>query len=100
MTQKEFEEGINVLCYDLGDTLIKKNRDYSGTDDPWSNFTRIEKEGVATTEQGFLTRMSDKFGRIMSLVNQPPKFEAFEDSLLDLAGYCILLNLYINKERK
>ena len=76
-----------------------KNTDYGGgTDDAFFNFTRIEKFGIATTEQGFLTRMFDKFARLTSFLkngNLQVKSESVNDTLLDLANYCILLSAYI-----
>lgn len=42
-------------------TLAAKNADYSGAieGDAFANFTRVEALGIASTEQGMLTRMTD-----------------------------------------
>ena len=76
-----------------------KNADYTGgSDDPFSNFRQVESLGIASTEQGFLTRMVDKVARISSFVKQGTlqvKDESVEDTLLDLANYCILMAAYI-----
>lgn len=78
-----------------------KNADYAGHGvqaDPFANFSRVEALGIATTEQGFLTRMADKMSRLASLttagVEAKVKDESVEDTLLDLANYCILLAAY------
>lgn len=81
-----------------------KNADYCGVaGDPFANFTRVEGMGIATTEQGFLTRMLDKFCRITSFAQQGTlqvKDESVEDTLLDLANYSILLAGYIRAKRQ
>ncbi len=86
----------------------KKNADYAGSgDDPFSNFRQIG--GLVqipnVIEIGFLTRMSDKFSRIGSFISNGTlqvKEESVEDTLLDLANYCLLFAGYIrslNKEK-
>lgn len=81
----------------------RKNADYTGgSDDPFFNFTRVEANNITQTERGFLTRMSDKFSRIITFVNRGVllvKDETIEDTLLDLANYCILMAGYIKSRR-
>lgn len=80
-----------------------KNHDYTGdTLDPFSNFKGVEAEAIATTEQGFLTRMYDKFKRVSSfweLGVLKVSSESVEDTLLDLANYCILMAGYIRSKK-
>jgi hypothetical protein len=78
-----------------------KNADYAGQGeaaDPFANFRRVEVMGIATTEQGFLTRMVDKVSRLTSLTAPGAVAkvtdESVEDTLMDLANYCILLAAY------
>jgi len=82
----------------------KKNADYtSGSNDPFSNFSRVEAVGITETERGFLTRMFDKFARIITFVNKgvlQVADESVEDTLLDLANYCILMAGYIKSKRE
>ena len=73
-----------------------KNSDYTGdSGDPFSNFTQVERDGICDTTTGFLTRMSDKWSRIRSLIKKggvgAVLTESLEDTLLDFANYCILL---------
>lgn len=79
-----------------------KNADYTGASvDPFANFARVEALGIATTEQGFLTRMTDKLCRIASFAAKGQlmvKDESVEDTLLDLANYCILLAGYLRQK--
>lgn len=80
----------------------RKNSDYTGdSDDPFFNFKVIEQLKAATMEQGFITRMTDKLCRIISLTKKEAqvKDESIEDTLLDLANYCLLF-LGALKEKK
>lgn len=81
------------------ETMKKKNHDYAGVGgDPFANFTKVELLGIARTEQGFLTRMLDKYMRINSFVqigNLKVKSESVEDTLLDLATYAVLFAAYL-----
>lgn len=84
-----------------------KNADYTGSalgsDDPFANFARVEALGICKTEVGFLTRMTDKLCRIASFVAKGElmvKDESVEDTLLDLANYCLLLGAFIAEQRR
>lgn len=103
MTKDEYLRFHRDCC----DRMIKitkaKNADYTGDSiDPFHNFSRVEAVGIASTEQGFLTRMFDKFARITSFVQKgvlQVTDESVEDTLLDLANYCILMAGYIRMKR-
>lgn len=92
-------------CDKMKEITRAKNSDYTGAgDDPFSNFRRCEQMGIASVEQGFLTRMTDKMARITSLTvhkkEQQVKDEAIEDTLFDLANYAILMAGYLYFEKK
>ena len=103
MTNKEFlifhREAIELMHK----ICQQKNSDYtSDSGDAFYNFSRVEALGIASTEQGFITRMLDKFCRIISFVkkgNLEVKDESVEDTLLDLANYCILLAGFLRNKR-
>lgn len=81
-----------------------KNSDYSGAveNDCFTNFTRVEMLGIATTEQGFLTRMLDKICRVTTFARKGTlavKEESATDALLDLANYCILFAAYLEEKK-
>ncbi len=100
MTHKEYIKYHEVITKKMQEVTKKKNADYSGWSDKdaFANFKMIEKIGVATVEQGFLTRMTDKISRIVSFVKNNElkiKEESAEDTLLDLANYCILFSGYL-----
>ena len=81
-----------------------KNHDYAGGDgsqDAFLNFTRVEKLGITTTEQGFLVRMTDKLSRMITFVESGKlkvSDESFKDTVVDLINYCVLLYAYVSEK--
>ena len=79
------------ICGELTNTYRKKNADYG------NSFSRaVEKYGLVSA----LTRISDKFNRLESLIlhkEQEVKDESVQDTLLDLANYCIMTVMEIRK---
>lgn len=104
MTKLEYMDFHKACCDKMVAVTKAKNADYTGTsDDPFANFSRVESIGICSTEQGFLTRMFDKFSRITSFVQKgvlQVKDESVEDTLIDLANYCILMAGYIRSRRE
>jgi hypothetical protein len=85
--------------------MARKNHDYSGGDkaeDCFLNFTRVERLGIASTEAGFLVRMTDKLSRLITYV-QNGKFEVedegLKDTVIDLINYSVLLYAYMAVEK-
>lgn len=103
MTKREYMEYHNACMEKMKAITKAKNADYTGTsDDPFANFTQTESVAGVSTEAGFLVRMGDKMARIKSFVQKgvlQVKDESVEDTLLDLANYCILMAGYINSQR-
>lgn len=79
------------ICGELTSIYRKKNADYG------NSFSRaVEKYGLVSA----LTRISDKFNRLESLIlhkKQEVKDESVQDTLLDLANYCIMTVMEIRK---
>lgn len=79
------------ICAELTNTYRKKNADYG------NSFSKaVEKYGLVSA----LTRISDKFNRLESLIlhkEQEVKDESVQDTLLDLANYCIMTVMEIRK---
>ena len=79
------------ICAELTNTYRKKNADYG------NSFSRaVEKYGLVSA----LTRISDKFNRLESLIlhkEQEVKDESVQDTLLELANYCIMTVMEIRK---
>lgn len=93
---------FDKMVADMRATMIAKNVDYggSGLNGIFANFVVVESLNVATTTQGFLTRMLDKFMRINTLMKQAAqvKSESIYDTLQDLAVYSILLSAYLKSQ--
>lgn len=105
MKTKEYLEFHREVCDRMVEVTKNKSHDYAGfaDDDPFANFRVVESCGVASVEQGFLTRMMDKISRINSFVKQGVcnvKDEKIEDTLIDLANYSILMAGYIRSKKE
>ena len=103
MTKQEYFK-FHQSCLDKMTEITKaKNADYTGeSEDPFANFSMVESMGICSTEQGFLTRMSDKMARINSFVmlgQLQVKDESVKDTLLYLANYAILFAGYIESKK-
>jgi hypothetical protein len=67
-------------------TLLRKNADYGG-----SALYQPLLIPALNAQRAILVRMSDKIARIQSLQNKGPEVaESLEDTVLDLANYCLL----------
>jgi len=80
------------------DILKKKNHDYAVGSDPYSNFRKGEIFNLCSTEAGILLRVTDKISRLATFVNQGKlevTNESYEDAVLDVINYMVLLSAYI-----
>lgn len=106
MNKAQYMEFHRAQCDRMIEITKKKNADYAGTgDDPFSNFRLVgnfvKSKGVV--EIGFVTRLSDKFARIGSFVEKgflEVSDEGVEDTLLDMANYCILFMGFLKDKRE
>lgn len=103
MNKDEYFKYHADCCAKMMEITRAKNADYTGIGtDPFANFTRVELMGACSTEQGFVTRMLDKVSRVISFVQKgvlEVKDESVEDTLLDLANYCVLFSGYIKHKK-
>ena len=81
------KERITDICDALCRTLIKKNDAYGNS----ASKSLVFCPNIGTNE-AILVRMSDKVSRISNLLtnNVGDNGESLNDSILDLAGYCVL----------
>lgn len=82
----------------------RKNNDYAGKGgDAFNNFSRVENLCPAiTTEMGFFVRLTDKFSRVSSFVQNGEllvRDESAEDTLLDLSNYAFLFYAYLTAKK-
>ena len=101
MNRDELLNYHNDLCETARDLMSLKNRDYAGDhgNEPFANFTRVEAMGICTTEQGFLTRITDKMSRLSSFIDcgkMHVENESFNDTIVDVINYMVLLSAYLN----
>lgn len=105
MKREDYLKYHREACDKLVTITAAKNADYAGgsvIDDAFANFRQVENMGICSVEVGFMTRMSDKISRIQSFVKKGilmVKDESVEDTLLDLANYCILMAGYLRDKR-
>lgn len=103
MTQSEYLEFHKRCTEKMYEITKNKNTDYChSTDNAFSNFSIVSSVGIASTEQGFLTRIMDKICRINSFVQKgflKVSDESVEDTLLDLANYCLLFAGYLKSKK-
>ncbi len=103
MTQKEYLEFHRNFTEEMYAITKNKNSDYcSSTTDAFSNFTAVSALGIASTEQGFLTRITDKLCRINSFVQKGTllvKDESVTDTIQDACNYLILMAGYLESKK-
>ena len=105
VSQAEYLEMFKKITEEMYETTKRKNSDYTGDDgDAFKNFTAVETAsgGTVTTEQGFFTRMTDKMMRFAGFIRNgilKVQDEKIEDTILDLAVYCILFVCYRRSQR-
>lgn len=104
MNREQYLAEFESITKQMLEITRAKNSDYTGDEaQPFKNFTMVETMGAATTEQGFFTRMNDKMMRFAGfLKNGTLKVadEKIEDTLMDLANYCILCICYLRSKNK
>lgn len=99
MNREELLKHHEILCKQARELMDMKNRDYAGNDgmEPFANFTRVEAMGICSTEQGFMVRLTDKMSRLSSIIESGKnhvKDESFEDTMVDVINYIVLLSAY------
>ena len=95
-------DNLLVRFKQITDDMIKvtesKNKDYAweNTTNAFANFMAVEWFWVST-EDWFITRMTDKLKRISNLTKQWNNVadEKITDTLQDLANYSILFMIYL-----
>lgn len=81
-----------ILCNRLNAIYSQKNKAYGN-----SFGETFEKLGIISA----VTRISDKYNRLVNLATHPDVDkgdEAIEDTLLDMANYCLMTYMELTKE--
>ena len=104
MNREQYITFLEEKFTEMLEIAKKKSHDYSSfSDSVFANFEIVGLCGIASVEQGFLTRMMDKISRINSFVKQGTLLvdnEKIDDTLLDLASYSLLLSAYIKSKKE
>ena len=80
-------------------TMKKKNHDYAGEVDALNNFKLVEYLGIATTPQGILVRLCDKFSRLANVYEGGAEVdEATEDTIEDAINYLVILKAALREQ--
>lgn len=84
------------VCIQARDLMRRKNTDYTGHRSLYENFELCERMNITDTVTGILTRMSDKFSRLVTLTRHDAacKDESIEDTVVDLINYAIIVAAY------
>lgn len=82
------QDSLAELCDKLKTTLLNKNRNYGN-----SAFRTPLLASNVSPQEALLVRLSDKIARLETLLRGEPDRvqEPLEDTIFDIAGYCILL---------
>lgn len=103
MNRQDFLNFHQECTRKMFDICTRKNNDYAGgNEDPFRNF-RVVGAMDLSVYQGFVTRMSDKLSRLATFTKGKEllvKDESVEDTLLDLANYCILMAGCIRSDKQ
>ena len=104
MNREQYITFLEEKFTEMLEIAKKKSHDYSSfSDSVFANFEVVGLCGIASVEQGFLTRMMDKISRINSFVKQGTLLvdnEKIDDTLVDLASYSLLLSAYIKSKKE
>ena len=93
MTREQLIELHSFLSAKALDLMTRKNQDYAGGGDPFSNFRASSVLGIDPV-LALMVRCIDKFKRIESFVRKGElkvKEESVQDSILDVINYMVLL---------
>lgn len=105
MTRTELFDHHVQLSNRALDIMRVKNNDYAGSggEDPFANFRRVQAMGVCSVEQGFLVRIVDKVSRLSTFAQDGKlavKNESYEDAILDIMNYCVLMSAYVKDKQE
>lgn len=100
--QRDFMEHQQNLFARAASLAQRKNDDYAGEGEAFRNFASVAALGIASVEQGFLVRMTDKLSRLSTFASRGElsvRDESVDDTIIDLINYACLLSGYIKSRR-
>lgn len=107
LSQKDYFQIFEKESLEEVELTRRKNTDYACDANAFKNFNVIEylTDGAVTTEEGILTRLSDKFIRVVHLLTRlegshKVKDESVLDTLRDISVYSKILRIYLMTKPK
>lgn len=87
---------IETALANLGSVLQRKNSDYKVTSSEFSNFHFAADMAGLSAQDVMLAQIGIKLGRLRGLLGtgKDVNYEAIEDTVMDLAGYAVILYAY------
>lgn len=87
---------IETALANLGSVLQRKNSDYKVTSSEFSNFHFAADMAGLSAQDVMLAQIGIKLGRLRGLLDtgKDVNYEAIEDTVMDLAGYAVILYAY------
>lgn len=103
MTRDELLALHSSLTNQARELMAQKNADYTGGRgvDAFRNFNLCAATGACSVAQGVFARMCDKVARLGGMVggHDPLVAESFEDTILDLLNYAVILHGVVWEEK-
>lgn len=100
MTKEQQLKMFDELVSKMRETIASKGDDYSN-EDRLSNFKNVARRTSSTPENVCITQIGIKIERITNLLSgKTPNNESVEDTILDMANYCILLHMIYKENNK
>lgn len=87
---------IETALSNLGSVLKRKNSDYKVTSSEFSNFHFAADMAGLSARDVMMAQIGIKLGRLRGLTDgdRDVNYEALEDTVMDLAGYAVILYAY------
>jgi hypothetical protein len=105
MTQEEYLKHFKEECDSEYELTKIKNADYASVKDAFQNFRGIEilTRGRLSLEDGIAVRLTDKFQRLLNLIEPgrtaSVKDESIDDTLRDISVYAKILRIYRKQQK-
>lgn len=96
-------QGFLALLAKMQALHLAKDRDYSGVNEPFSNFRIAKRIGVKPSVGAYI-RFQDKVARLENLLameakGEKPSNESIEDNLMDVSAYALIILCLREEER-
>lgn len=99
MTKPEYFDHINCTFTRALQKIQSKNRSYNGDGDPFKTYRATEVIGNCSTEQGIMSRITEKMSRINTQLNyDSPDGETLEETITDTIGCLAILLAYLDSK--